>query len=147
MEQEAYLHVPYDIDVEQALLGAILADNRTMERASALVRAETFYDPLHARIFDTMSQMIERGGVVVTPLTLHATMKADPGVIETGGQAYFDALQAAAPAIPNVKDYADILSDLAIRRSLIRIGEDIVNTAYDAHTHKTSREEFAEGAN
>ena len=35
MDQEAYRHVPYDIDVEQALLGAILADNRAMERASA----------------------------------------------------------------------------------------------------------------
>ena len=96
MEQEAYRHVPYDIDVEQALLGAILADNRAMERASALVKPEHFYDPLHARIYETMSQMIERGGVVVTPLTLHATMKADPGVIETGGQAYFEAMRAAA---------------------------------------------------
>src|SRR6201985_2527988 len=144
MEQEAYRHVPYDIEVEQALLGSILADNRAMERASAITKAEHFYDPLHGRIFETMTQMIERGGVVVTPLTLHATMKADPGVIETGGQAYFDALRAAAPAIPNVKDYADILNDLAIRRSLIRIGEDIVNTAYDAPTEKTSREQIAE---
>jgi replicative DNA helicase len=144
MEQEAYRHVPYDIDVEQALLGAILADNRAMERASALIRPEHFYDPLHGRIFATMSQMIERGGVVVTPLTLHATMKSDPGVIETGGQAYFDAMRAAAPAIPNVKDYADILTDLATRRSLIRIGEDIVNTAYDAPTERTSKEQIAE---
>lgn len=144
MEQEAYRHVPYDIDVEQALLGAILADNRAMERVSALAKPEHFYDPLHGRIYETMSQMIERGGVVVTPLTLHATMKSDPGVMETGGQAYFDALRAAAPAIPNVKDYANILSDLHVRRSLIRIGEDIVNTAYDAPTEKTSREQIAE---
>lgn len=144
MEQEAYRHVPYDIDVEQALLGAILADNRAMERASALLKPEHFYDPLHGRIFDTMSQMIERGGVVVTPLTLHATMKADPGVIETGGQAYFDALRNAAPAIPSIKDYATILTDLAIRRSLIRIGEDIVNTAYEAPTEKNSKEQIAE---
>ena len=144
MEQEAYRHVPYDIDVEQALLGAILADNRAMERVSALIRPDHFYDPLHGRIYETMSQMIERGGVVATPLTLHATMKSDPGVIETGGQAYFDALRAAAPAIPNVKDYADILADLHVRRSLIRIGEDIVNTAYDAPTEKTSRDQIAE---
>jgi replicative DNA helicase len=144
MEQEAYRHVPYDIDVEQALLGAILVDNRAMERASALIKPEHFYDPLHGRIFETMSQMIERGGVVVTPLTLHATMKADPGVIETGGQAYFDALRAAAPAIPNIKDFANILTDLAVRRSLIRIGEDIVNTAYDAPTEKTSKEQIQE---
>jgi replicative DNA helicase len=144
MEQEAYRHVPYDIDVEHALLGAILADNRAMERASALIRAEYFYDPLNARIFETMSQMIERGGMVVTPLTLHSTMKSDPGVIETGGQAYFDALKNAAPAIPSIKDYASILSDLAIRRSLIRIGEDIVNTAYDAPTEKDSKAQIAE---
>src|ERR1700744_2220839 len=115
-----------------------------MERASAITKAEHFYDPLHGRIFETMVQMIERGGVVVTPLTLHATMKADPGVIETGGQAYFDALRSAAPAIPNVRDYANILSDLAVRRSLIRIGEDIVNTAYDAPTEKTSKDQIAE---
>ena len=138
MEQEAYRHVPYDIDVEQALLGAILVDNRALERVSALIKPEHFYDPLHQRIFETMSQMIERGGMVVTPLTLHATMKADPGVIEVGGQAYFDGLAQAAPAIPNVRDYADILPDLAVRRSLIRIGEDIVNTAYDA-PHRKSR--------
>src|SRR5271163_1955281 len=144
MEQEAYRHVPYDIAVDQALLGAILAANQTMERAPAILRPEQFYDPLHARIFETMSQMIERGGVVVTPLTLHATMKSDPGVIETGGQAYFDALRAAAPAIPNIRDYADILADLAVRRSLIRIGEDIVNTAYDAPTEKTSKEQIEE---
>ena len=50
MEQEAYRHVPYDIDVEQALLGAILADNRAMERASALIKPEHFYDPLHRSI-------------------------------------------------------------------------------------------------
>ena len=42
MEQEAYRHVPYDIDVEQALLGAILADNRAMERASALIKQDVF---------------------------------------------------------------------------------------------------------
>ena len=144
MEQEAYRHVPYDIDVEQALLGAVLADNRAMERASALLKPEHFYDPLHQRIFATMSQLIERGGVVVTPLTLHASMKADPGVIETGGQAYFEALQSAAPAIPNVKDYAAILSDLAVRRSLIHIGEDIVNTAYEAPTERGAKQQIEE---
>src|SRR5580658_665855 len=144
MEQEAYRHVPYDIDVEQALLGAILADNRAMERVSALIKPDAFYDPLHGRIYETMSQMIERGGAVVTPLTLHATMKSDPGVIETGGQAYFDALKSAAPAIPNVRDYANILCDLGVRRSLIRIGEDIVNTAYEAPIDKTSKDQIAE---
>src|SRR5277367_4354329 len=91
-----------------------------------------------------MSQLLERGGVVLTPLTLHATMKADPGVMELGGQGYFDELRKAAPAIPNIRDFANIIADLAMRRSLIRIGEDIVNTAYDAPTEKTSKEQIEE---
>ena len=144
MEHEAYRHVPYDIDIEQALLGSVLQDNRAIERVSGNLKAEDFYDPLHGRIYDAMSAMIERGGVVVTPLTLHAAMKADPGVIEVGGQAYFDALKNAAPAIPNLRDYANILRDLAIRRSLIRIGEDIVNTAYEAPLDKNSKAQIEE---
>ena len=54
MEQEAYRHVPYDIDVEQALLGAILVDNQALERVTSILKAEDFYDPLHQRIYELM---------------------------------------------------------------------------------------------
>ena len=144
MEQEAYRHVPYDVEIEQALLGAILVDNHALERVAALIRAEHFYDPLHARIFETMSLALERGSFALTPLTLHAALKADPGLIEVGGTAYLAGLAQAAPALPNVRDYARILHDLAVRRSLIRIGEDIVNTAYEAPTEKSPQAQIAE---
>src|SRR6201992_3601621 len=144
MEQEAYRHVPYDIEVEQALLGAILVDNQALERVGALIKAEHFYDPLHQRIFETMSMAVERGSFVLTPLTLHAAMKADPGLIELGGTVYLAGLASAAPAMPNVRDYARILHDLAVRRSLIRIGEDIVNTAYEAPTEKGPQDQIQE---
>ena len=143
-KQEAYRHVPYDIDIEQALLGSILRDNRAMDRASLLVKAEHFYDPLHGRIFETMGQMISRGGVVVTPLTLHASMKADPGIMETGGQAYLEAMYAAAPSIPNIRDFCNILADLYVRRSLINVGTEIVNSAYDAPMEKTALDQIAD---
>ena len=144
MEHEAYRHVPYDVEVEQALLGAILVDNQALERVQALIRPEHFYDPLHARIFETMSQAMERGSFALTPLTLHAAMKADPGLIEVGGTAYLAGLAQAAPALPNVRDYAGILHDLAVRRRLIRIGEDIVNTAYEAPAEKGPADQIAE---
>src|ERR1700759_1924262 len=144
MEQEAYRHVPYDIEVEQALLGAILVDNQVLERISTLLKTEHFYDPLHARLFETMILASERGSFVITPLTLHAAMKADPGLMEVGGTAYLAGLMQAAPAIPNVRDLARILQDLAVRRSLIRIGEDIVNTAYEAPTEKGPQAQIEE---
>jgi replicative DNA helicase len=136
MEQEAYRHVPYDIEVEQALLGAILVDNQQIERVSSVLKAEHFYDPLHMRLYEAMLASFERGGSIITPLTLNATMKADPGLIEVGGHAYLAGLAQAAPALANVRDYAQILHDLSIRRSLIRLGEDIVNTAYEAPHEK-----------
>ena len=84
MEQEAYRHVPYDVEVEHALLGAILVDNQALERVQSLIQPAHFYDPLHARIFETMSVAMERGSFTLTPLTLHAAMKADPGLIARG---------------------------------------------------------------
>lgn len=144
MEQEAYRHVPYDVEVEQALLGAILVDNQALERVASQLKSEHFYDPLHARIFETMSIAVERGSFVLTPLTLHAAMKADPGLIEVGGITYLAGLAQAAPSMPNVRDFARILHDLAVRRSLIRIGEDIVNTAYEAPTEKGPQAQIAE---
>jgi len=66
-------------------------------------------------------------------------MKADPGLVEVGGVAYLAGLASAAPAMPNVRDYARILHDLAVRRSLIRIGEDIVNTAMRRRRRRAPR--------
>src|SRR3974390_2425179 len=144
MEQEAYRHVPYDIDVEQALLGAILVDNHVIEPISSVLKAEHFYDPLHARLYETMLQGFERAGGIVTPLTLHATMKADPGLMEVGGHAYLAGLAQAAPALANVREYARILHDLSVRRGLIRLGEDIVNTAYEAPHEKPLQTQIEE---
>ncbi|MBL6938094.1 MAG: replicative DNA helicase [Alphaproteobacteria bacterium] len=144
MEQEAYRHVPYDIEVEQALLGAVFVDNQVVERISSVLKAEDFYDPLHQRLYEVMTHAADRGSMVLTPLTVHALMKADPGLMEVGGHAYLAGLAQAAPAIPNVRDLARILHDLAVRRALIGIGEDIVNTAYEAPHDKTPKDQIEE---
>ncbi|GAA0543617.1 replicative DNA helicase [Rhizomicrobium palustre] len=144
MEQEAYRHIPYDIEVEQAVLGAILVDNRALEAVSAVLKTEHFYDPLHQRLYEAMQISIEKHGTIITPLTLHAALKADPGLAEVGGHAYLAGLAAAAPALPNLKDLAKILYDLAIRRTLIHIGEEIVNTAYEAPLDKPPQEQIEE---
>ncbi|HXL98439.1 MAG TPA: replicative DNA helicase [Rhizomicrobium sp.] len=144
MEQESYRHVPYDIEVEQALLGAILVDNQALERVSQVLKSEHFYDPLHQRLYEVMEASFARGGMTLTPLTLHAAMKNDPGLLEVGGLAYLAGLAQAAPAMPNVRDYARILHDLGVRRGLIRIGEDVVNNAYEAPHDKPPQAQIEE---
>ena len=144
MEQEAYRHVPYNVEIEQALLGSILVDPRALERVTNVIKPENFYDPLHQRLFETMLLASERNSYVITPLTLHAAMKADPGLIELGGLSYLTSLAQAAPALPNVRDFARIIHDLFVRRELVHIGEDIVNQAFEAPHEKTPQAQIEE---
>jgi replicative DNA helicase len=143
MEQEVYRQLPYDVDVEQALLGAILIDNYALERVSSTLKPEHFYDPLHQRLYEAIERMWARGHAV-TPLTLKSAMDKDEGLAEVGGQEYLVSLARAAPALPNVRDFARILSDLAMRRELIRVGEDIVNIAFEAGADMTPQEQIEE---
>lgn len=128
-EQEVFKHVPYDIEVEQSILGSILVDPRHLEKLPVSFKAEHFYDILHQRLFQHMRDLNARGAAI-TPLTIHADLKADPSMVEVGGLAYLAGLAEASPALPNVTGYSRILLELHTRRELIRLGEDIVNLAH-----------------
>ncbi|HEX3663801.1 MAG TPA: DnaB-like helicase N-terminal domain-containing protein [Rhizomicrobium sp.] len=129
-EWAEFRDAPYDIDVEQALLGAFFVDNRDIGRVSDILQPQHFYEPLHQRIFEVIVTGIQSESSLITPLTLHAKMKADPRLIEAGGLDYLANLAAAAPAFPRVNDYARIIRSLAMSRRLIGIGEDIINRAH-----------------
>ncbi|MGB0412103.1 MAG: replicative DNA helicase, partial [Pikeienuella sp.] len=83
-----------------------------------------FYDPLHQRIFETAGRRIQKNALA-TPVTLKPFFESDPGMAEVGGPAYLARLSGSAVSIFNVRDYAQTIYDLAIRRDLIRIGEEI----------------------
>jgi replicative DNA helicase len=131
MNVETFRQVPVDIEIEQAVLGAVLVDNRRLEPLTTVLKEEEFYDPLHQRIYSTMLKVWEQGRAI-TPLTLRALMQNDPGVAEIG-QDYFVNLAEAAPAVANVRELARIIHDAAVRRELFRIGEDLVNSALDVN--------------
>ena len=121
---------PHNIEIEQALLGAILVNNDAFDRVSDFLRADHFSEELHRRIYEVVSQLI-RAGKVATPLVL----KTYVGDHDLGGlttSQYLARLAAEATTIINAADYGRTIHDLAVRRDLIVIGEEIVNTAYDA---------------
>lgn len=121
-------HDPWDIDLEQSVVGTMLRDREQIDIAASDLDGAHFYDKLHGRMFD-MIVALHAEESAVTPLILHSVMKADPGVIETKGQAYMDALRAAAPSIPNMRSWVKILLDLALRRDLLRIADDLATAA------------------
>ncbi|QIE54525.1 replicative DNA helicase [Pikeienuella piscinae] len=119
---------PHNIEAEQALLGALMVNNDVYERVSSILEPRHFYDPLHARIYETAARRIEQNALA-TPVTLKPFFDNDPGMAEIGGPAYLARLAGAAVSLFNARDYARVIYDLALRRDLIVIGEEIAAKA------------------
>lgn len=118
--QELPEHTPYDIDVEQALIGSLLRQPDLVPRAAAILEDFHFYDPLHARIYAQIVAWSMEDDRAITVMTLSAAMKADPGFVELGtGVAYIRALYDAAPVNPVVRDYALIIREHCQRRDAL----------------------------
>jgi replicative DNA helicase len=120
---------PHNFEAEQALLGAILLNNRAYERVSEFLRPEHFADPVHGRIFAASGKLIERGQMA-NPVTLKSYFEADGGLAEIGGTPYLAQLANAVVSVINAEDYGKLVFDLHLRRELIGLGEDIVNSAF-----------------
>lgn len=130
-EDPAYRAPPRNEEAEQALLGAILVNNQAFQRVIEIVAAEHFSNPAHARIFSAAAKLIERGQIA-DPVTLRTYFEQDRALADVGGAAYLARLAAASATIINAEHYAQAIRDLALRRELIALGEDIVNTAHDS---------------
>jgi replicative DNA helicase len=136
-----YRAAPHNIEAEQALIGAILVNNEAFYRVSDFLEPPHFFEPLHQQIFELASNLI-RAGKVATPVTLKTFL---PGDIDIGGlnvSQYLARLAAEATTVINASDYGRTIADLAVRRNLIRIGEDMVNVAFDAPVDFAPRDQI-----
>lgn len=130
--QEAlYRNAPHNVEAEQALLGAILVNNDAFYRVSDFLKAPHFFEPLHRKIYDVIAEFI-RMNKHANPVTLKNFLPAEERVGDMTVAQYLARLAAEAVTVINAEDYGHAIHDLAIRRALITIGEDMVNIAYDA---------------
>ncbi|MFA5899797.1 MAG: DnaB-like helicase N-terminal domain-containing protein, partial [Hyphomicrobium sp.] len=142
-----FRQAPHNLEAEQALLGAILVNNESMDRVSAFLDPQHFYDPLHQQIFETAAKLIH-AGKQATPITMRTFFEtADPISSSLSVPQYLGTLAASATSIINAEDYGRTVYDLATRRALIIIGEDLVNNAYDSPVDLSPRQQIedAEG--
>jgi len=136
--------IPADIVIEQALLGSLLVDNSLIDITAADLEPEQFYDPLHQRMFQFITVLATEGKV--TPIVLHSVMKRDEGLIACGGIVYLSGLIEAAPSMPPVKEFIRVISELATRRELIRIGENLIDQAIDNPDNEPAHKIASEAA-
>ncbi|HEY0122659.1 MAG TPA: replicative DNA helicase [Rhizobium sp.] len=126
-----YREAPNNIEAEQALLGAILVNNDAYYRVSDFLKPIHLYEPLHRKIFEVAGDII-RMGKTANPVTIKTFLPADDKVGDMTVAQYLARLATEAVSIINAEDYGRAIYDLALRRALITIGEDVVNIAYDA---------------
>src|SRR6266571_2616333 len=136
-----YRSAPHNIEAEQALLGAILVNNEAFYRVSDFLEPAHFFEPLHQKIFELCATLI-RAGKIATPITLKTFLPADLDVAGLTVSQYLARLAAEATTVINAADYGRTIYDLAIRRSLIEIGEAMVNTAYDASVDERPQDQI-----
>src|ERR1700751_5913837 len=126
-----YRSAPHNIEAEQSLLGAILVNNDAFYRVSDFLEPKHFFETVHQKIYETAGSLI-RMGKVAPPVTLKTFFPADADILGMTVSQYLARLAAEATTIINAQDYGQTIYELSLRRDLIRIGEDMVNVAYDA---------------
>ena len=125
-----YRILPNNLDAEQGLLGALLINNRALERIEDYLRPIHFFMPAHQRIYETIITLVDRGQTA-SPVTLKNYFEKDEDLSDVGGSEYLADLAASVISVVNVVDYARAIYDLHLRRELISLGEDVVNDSYN----------------
>ena len=136
---------PANQQAEQALLGALLANNKAYERVAEFLAPEHFSEAVNGRIFQSIARRIE-AGQLADAITLKAEFEHS-GILDAyGGVAYLAQLLTAMVGIINAGDYGRAIYDTWLRRQLIDIGEITVNNAFgaDAELDGPKQIEFAE---
>ncbi len=133
--EPAYRTPPHNLEAEQALLGALLVNNAIYGRVSEFLLPQHFADPLHARLFEAVTKVIERGQIA-SPITLKSYFESEGTLDEIGGgahsgAAYLARLAASVVTVINAHDYGRTIYDNYLRRQLVAIGGDVVNDAFE----------------
>jgi replicative DNA helicase len=124
-------NVPFNLDIEQAVLGALLVWNDALDDVSFL-GMEHFFDPLHQAIFSAITRAAKAGRRATGATLALEFAKSEPVNGATTVPQYLGTLGAHAATRRQLPEYAQTIVDLAVRRWLILAAEDLALDAREA---------------
>ncbi len=142
-DETAARALPSNVEAEAAFLGAVLIDNRVLEELVTPLKPDHFFEPVHARIYDRIMQLLDRKAVV-TPVTLKPYFEADEALKELGGASYLARLTADGQGLLAPRELAEQIYDLALLRELVSVGRNLVNSALDTSERVEPMEQISE---
>jgi replicative DNA helicase len=121
---------PQATELEEAVLGAMLIDERAPGQVMDILSKESFYREANGEVFDTMAHLF-REGESIDLLTVSAALRKRGHLKSVGGDAYLAKLSQKVSSSAHCEHHARIIAEKHIQRSLIRIGSEIVQSAFD----------------
>lgn len=120
---------PHNLQAEQSLLGAMLANGKAFDMVVEFLRPEHFADPIHGRIYEAIARKVGNGKVA-DPVTLRHEFENSGVLDDVGGTAYLAQLLSAMVGIINAGDYGRVIYDSWVRRCIIDAGAAMVDRAF-----------------
>ena len=121
--------LPTNLEAEQAVLAAVLMDNRALERVSEFLKAEHFSHPAHQEIYKLALRQFA-AGIPFDIITAKNYLDQQGTLESVGGVEYLTQLAGAGATVVNVEQYGRIVYENAMRRDLIAIGQGITDAAF-----------------
>jgi len=124
---------PQAVDVEEAVLGAMMLEQSAVNSVIDVLSPESFYKPAHQRIFDIIQNLFNDSEPIDLLTVTEALRKS--GDLELVGGAFAVAnLTTRVASTANVEFHARIVSQKYIQRELIRVSSNIIEKAFDEKT-------------
>ena len=121
--------VPWSLEAEQAVLGAMMIDSDAALRGAELIDDNMFHREGHRRLFRALRALVERR-MVVDYVTLQEELTRRGDLEASGGDAYLGELVNSVPTAANIEFHARILKEKAIQRRLIEAATQIITDTY-----------------
>ena len=121
---------PQALDVEAAVLGAMLVEPSTIDESMEELTASCFYDPKHRKIFEAMRDLYKEH-VAIDLISVSEKLRAQGNLETTGGPKYLADLSQNIGAAAHIEYYLKILEQKAIQRNLIAASYKTIQEAFD----------------
>jgi len=118
--------LPNNIEAEQAVIGSILLTNEVFDEINTIVSHLNFYDPMHQKIFNAIENLIYKG-MLANPITLKNYFENEKDDINI--PEYLVKITKFSTSSRQAIEYSKIIYDMFVRRELIKISENTIDTA------------------
>tara|TARA_B100001057_G_scaffold249686_1_gene249986 strand:+ start:760 stop:2178 length:1419 start_codon:yes stop_codon:yes gene_type:complete len=124
--QNKYKELPNNIEAEQAVIGSILVTNEIFDELNTIISSANFYDPMHQKIFGAIENLIYKG-LLANPITLKNYFEDEKDDLNV--PEYLVKITKFSTSTRQATEYSKIIYDMYVRRELIKISEQTIDTA------------------